>query len=120
MIADRDARENGLKQHGTALGEAVSLNGVDLSAVRRAHFRELTMARQAAERRSARPNFEKHLDAAERLAAAHLRSEELRVELARIDSTHWLWLHDQGTDLPERLNVRGKGLVGSTEASPQY
>ena len=37
---------------GGGVGEGVLINGMDQQAARRAHMRELTMARQAAERRS--------------------------------------------------------------------
>lgn len=112
-MLDQDTRVDSPTQHETTLGEAVSLNGMDSSAPRRAHLRGLTMARQAAERRHARPSFETYMDGTERIAAARERTEALRVELARIDTTHWLWLHDHGEEMPERPRSRLK--VARTE-----
>lgn len=105
MPSDQDTRRGDVARQEPVLGDAVSRNGVDCSAARRAHMRALTMARQAAERRHARPADAAGLDSTARLAAARERAVELRAELERIDAEHRTWLHDQGEDVPE-LHVR--------------
>jgi hypothetical protein len=112
MVDDRETHADDIKRHGSGLGEAVSRNGVDVSAARREHLRELTMARQAAERRHARPALSSGLDRATRLVAAQERATELRVELERIDSEHRTWLHDHGEHVPE-LRSRQRVLRGT-------
>ncbi|MGH2346570.1 MAG: hypothetical protein ACRDG4_15195 [Chloroflexota bacterium] len=103
MPIEQHEREDDLKQPATMVGEGVTCNGVDSSAERRAHMRELTMARQEAERRFSRAGIPAGVDRPARLAAARERAEDLRAELARIDGMHRSWLHDKGMHVPERL-----------------
>lgn len=98
---DQEPGGDGLQPKGPPLGEGVTHNGVDGTAARRAHMRGQTMARQAAERRCARPPADGGLDRPARLAARREREAELRVELARLDAAHRNWLDDQGLDVPE-------------------
>jgi hypothetical protein len=72
-------------------------NGVDPSAQHRAHRRALTTARQAAERRHARPSAESGASAA-----------EFRAELARINALHRTWLLEHGEVVVERRMRRRK------------
>jgi hypothetical protein len=103
MAEVQDPRSDDAQYHGMLLGGCVSRNGVDASALRRAHMRELTMARQAAERRQARPPMNGSLDRPAQLAAAQERAIEYRAELARIDADHKRWLQEHGEDQPEPL-----------------
>src|SRR6185312_11133006 len=100
MPIEQYEREDDLKQPPTMVGEGVACNGVDSSAERRAHMRELTMARQEAERRFSRSGIPNNVDRPARLAAAKERADELRVELARIDALHRSWLQDKGMHVP--------------------
>ena len=90
-------RENaGEKQQGV-FGEGVPVNGIDNLAARRAHMRELTAARQAAERRRSQPWSVDSGAYANRLEATRARSAEMYAELARIEDEHQRWLdeHDE-------------------------
>ncbi len=62
MPIEQYEREDDLKQPPTMVGEGVACNGVDSSAERRAHMRELTMARQEAERRFSRSGIPNNAD----------------------------------------------------------
>src|SRR5579871_2100330 len=101
MIEEQDTLGTDLKVGEPPFGEGVLHNGIDGSAIRRAHMRALTMARQAAERRCALPAPLWVSDRQARLAARRERVEELRVELARIDDAHWRWLDEQGVAMPD-------------------
>jgi hypothetical protein len=101
MKEDRYTLGDGDHRQETLLGEGVSRNGADCAAERRAHMRGLTMARQAAEQRHARPTRPTGLDRTARLVVARERALELRTELDRIDAEHKTWLHDQGESTPE-------------------
>lgn len=84
------------------MGDAVPRNGVEDQAVRRAHMREQTMARQAAERAAIRPLSDAALDRPTQRAAARERGADLQVALTRINAGHQTWLHARGlTDPPE-------------------
>lgn len=94
-----------IDQQEQALFDGVRCNGIDTTAERRAHMRELTRARQEAERRLARPPSDPSLDRAAQVSAAHERALELRAELARIDNAHRAWLLARGeyvSELPTR------------------
>ncbi|HVA89515.1 MAG TPA: hypothetical protein VNL71_06705 [Chloroflexota bacterium] len=108
MPLDQHVDESEIRNQGTVVGEGVARNGIDGSSARRAHMRELTMARQAAERRFARPGISMTTDRPARLAAARERAEELRQELARIDDMHRAWLQAQGVHVPDRLARQGR------------
>lgn len=96
MKEDRYTLGAGDHPQETLLGEGVSRNGADCAAERRAHMRALTMARQAAEQRHARPTRPTGLDRTARLVVARERALELRAELDRIEAEHKTWLQDQG------------------------
>ena len=107
MKEDRYTLGAGDHRQETLLGEGVSRNGADCAAERRAHMRGLTMARQAAEQRHARPTRQSGLDRTARLVVARERALELRTELDRIDAEHKTWLQDQGEVIDEeRPGVR--------------
>src|SRR5581483_10473596 len=89
-----------VRPDGDALIDAVPRNGVDHLAVRRAHMRTITMARQAAERRSTPPMARAGHDRATQVEAAQERATALRTELAGINAEYRIWLHDQGGDVP--------------------
>ena len=101
MKEDRYTLGAGDHRQETLLGEGVSRNGADCAAERRAHMRGLTMARQAAEQRHARPTRPLGLDRTARLVVARERALELRTELDRIDAEHKIWLQDQGEVIGE-------------------
>jgi len=101
MKEDRYTLGDGDHRQETLLGEGVSRNGADCAAERRAHMRGLTMARQAAEQRHARPTRPIGLDRTARLVVARERALELRTELDRIDAAHRTWLLDQGEVIGE-------------------
>lgn len=117
MQYEQHEREDDLKQPPTMVGEGVTCNGVDNSAERRAHMRELTMARQEAERRFSRSGIPTNVDRPARLAAAKERADELRAELARIDAMHRSWLHDKGMHVPERLARQDRLSAGGRPES---
>lgn len=89
------------RERESALGEGVLHDGVDWSAAHRAHLREITTLRQAAERCCDRPGMPRDPDRAAQRAAVQRRAEALRVELARIDAEHRAWLRAHGMDVPE-------------------
>ncbi len=98
-------REDGDQHQERVLIDGLLRNGVDDLAARRAHMREMTMARQAAERHYTHPAGPPPLVAARDSAA------DLRAELARIDATHRTWLHDHGVDVPARRTRRTRTIV---------
>lgn len=81
-------------------------DGADRSAPWRAHLRELTMARQAAERRYSRAGLPAGLDGQTQLALTRERAVAFRGELARIDAEHRTWMREHGIDMVERLVSR--------------
>ena len=102
MVAEKQhMQEIGPESHEGILGDAVPRNGKDDQAARRAHMREQTTARQAAERNAERPAYEGRLDRSARIDGVHEREASLQNELTRINTEHQTWLR-QGTppDLP--------------------
>ena len=93
MQGNSSFREGGARRQGDVYGEGVLHDGIDVQSARRAHMRELTTARQAAERRRTRPLDG---DYPTRQAAAQERAAELQSELARIEAAHQQWLRDHG------------------------
>jgi len=83
----------------SGLVDALVHNGVDGLAARRAHMRELTMARQAAERQYARSVGRDGLALPDETRAYAV---QYQVDLTRIEGEHLTWLHAQGMDVPER------------------
>ena len=71
-------------------------NGVEDQAARRAHMREQTMARQAAERHLQYPPIRRGSDEFREQVAARL--VEVRAELAMINATHRTWLRAHGEE----------------------
>jgi hypothetical protein len=112
MPQSEDKRWDDPRQPGTLLGDGVKRNGVDASAIRRAHMRELNLARQSAEKHYARRAPQAGIDRPTQLAAARERATELRTELARIDAEHRAWLADHGEYVPD-IRPRQFKLPGS-------
>ena len=124
-----DSRESvqldGLEVPSAAPMDAVLYDGVDRQAERRTAMREATTARQAAERRFARPSPGN--GGVSRAATTKERAEEFRQEMERIDAKQQRWQRDRGevtADPPkrrrqERLNIAGpaSGMPFSTEAA---
>lgn len=105
----RQHHEGGAQHGESVLIDGLSRNGVDDLAARRAHMRDMTMARQAAERRYARPGLPAGSAGPEdamRLAMAQERAIAFRAELARIDAEHRRWLREHGVDVVERPTRR--------------
>jgi hypothetical protein len=99
--------------------DAIKYDGVDVHAIWRAHLREVTMARQAAERRLAQRASRAPQDAPARTAAARQRTEEFRLEMDRINADHKRWQREHGvltTELPDR---RSHGTARATPISIQ-
>ena len=94
MQRDQDGHEVDAESKRSVCGEAVPLNGIDEQAARRAHMREMTTARQMAERRRIQPM--PGADQLTKLAASHERAAALRAELARIEEEHQSWLGTRG------------------------
>ena len=92
MQDGRDAQWDSALQQ-PSFGGGVLRNGIDEQAAYRAHLREMTTARQAAERRHASArSTEATMERAARQVAAEVRLAVLREELARIDGLHRRWL----------------------------
>lgn len=104
-----------VQRQGSVLVDAMLYNGVDRLAVRRAHMRELTTARQAAERRSTWPALPAGRDGWEQRVAARERTVELRAHLARLQEEHRTWLHAQGEDVRER-RTRRRTVPGTAQS----
>jgi hypothetical protein len=85
----------------TRLLDAIPCDGIDTSAEWRAHMRDLTMARQAAERLYARPPAQARWDRVAQARDAQERATDLRTELARINAEHRRWLQARGETEPE-------------------
>ena len=88
-----------LELAGSGLVDALLHNGVDGLAARRAHMRELTMARQAAERQYARSVSR---DGPALPDETRAYAVQYQGDLARIEGEHMTWLHARGVDVPER------------------
>jgi len=99
------------------LVDGLLLNGADSASPRRAHLREQTMARQAAERRYARTPLPGGIDGP---AMAQERSDTFHTELARINTEHRIWMRQHGIDVAERRTRRPKSaaIVNQAVASP--
>jgi hypothetical protein len=85
-----------LQLAGSGLVDALLHNGVDGLAARRTHLRQLTMARQAAERQYAHSVGR---EGPSQPDETHACAAQYRVELARIEGEHIAWLHAQGVDV---------------------
>ena len=88
-----------LQLPGSGLVDALLHNGVDGLAARRAHMRELTMARQAAERQ-----YTLSVGRGGPALPDEMRAYAVQyhADLARIEGEHLTWLHAQDMDAPER------------------
>ncbi|HVA91388.1 MAG TPA: hypothetical protein VNL71_16260 [Chloroflexota bacterium] len=94
-------QSGGFDSHESIIGDAVPLNGLEDQSARRAHMREQTTARQAAERRLEFPRIRRaEYDYHARMAA---RAGEVRAELALIDVAHEAWLRAHGGEVEETL-----------------
>ena len=89
--------------------DSILYDGVDAHAIWRAHLREVTMARQAAERRLAQRASPTRQDVAARAAASRQRTEEFQLEMERINAEHRRWQQEHGV-LDEELPGRRHGV----------
>ena len=89
-----DRQESGPESQENVLGDGVPRNGVEGQAVRRAHMREQTTARQAAERRLEHDGIPRRDHEHRALVAAQV--VEVRAELALINAAHQTWLRAHG------------------------
>ena len=76
--------------------DAILYDGVDPMAMWRAHMREVTMARQAAERRLARRDSSIAHDVGTRAIAARERAAVFGIEKAQINADHQSWQREHG------------------------
>lgn len=95
MAEKQQMQEVGPESHEGIVGDAIPRNGVDDQAVRRAHMREQTTARQAAERNAERPAYEGRLNRSTRIDGVQEREAGLQQELRRINTEHQQWLHQE-------------------------
>ena len=96
MLRETDAGREDIPRRGKVLIDAMLYNGIDGLAMRRAHMRELTLARQAAERRYTQPASAVTREGLPRLTTAHERAVEFQEEIARINAEHRIWMREQG------------------------
>lgn len=108
MLLEPDAGREDIPRRGTVLIDAMLYNGIDGLATRRAHMRELTLARQAAERRYTQPASAVPREGQPRLTTARARAVEFQEEIARINAEHRIWMHEQGEVVVELRTRRRK------------
>jgi hypothetical protein len=113
MLQEPDAGREDIPRRGTVLIDAMLYNGVDGLAMRRAHMRELTRARQAAERRYTQPALAANREGPPRLTTARERTEEYQAEIARISAEHRIWMHEQGEIVVELRTRRRKAAAAA-------
>jgi hypothetical protein len=100
--------------------DSILYDGIDPLALRRAHLRELTTARQAAERRLVRRDSSIPHDGASRAVAARERAVAFQIEMDRINVDHRSWQHEQSedvTELPERQHRAASSAVPDLAAA---
>jgi hypothetical protein len=105
MSNDQGPLERNPRRIETTMMDSILYDGVDPLAARRAHMRDVTMARQAAERRFAQRGSSEKQDGSARLMAAKERAAALRLELERIYADDRRWQREHGedvSDLPDR------------------
>ena len=100
-----DGRED-IPRRGNVLIDAMLYNGIDALAMRRAHMRELTRARQAAELRYKQPALTTNREGPPRLNTARERAVEYQAEIARINTEHWIWMHEHEETVVEPRTKR--------------
>jgi len=104
-MLEEDERRGIVSRQEGSLIDAMLYNGIDVLAERRAHMRELTMARQAAEQRSA-PAAHREVAAGEQFGEVREGATALRAELARLQAAHRAWLDEHGVRVAERRTRR--------------
>jgi len=97
-------RDDGYQERMGLEIEGMLHNGVDSTAVRRAHMRALTAARQAAERSQSRHAAPVSLDGAAEHDAA--RTAAMYAEIARLTAEHRAWQREQGEEVQDRPRRR--------------
>ncbi len=105
MSRDQEPLERDARLTENSMMDSILYDGVDPMATRRAHMRDVTMARQAAERRFAQRGPAEKQDRPARLTAAKERAAALRLELERINVANRQWQIEHGEavlDLPDR------------------
>src|SRR5665213_2730024 len=111
MLQEPDAGREDIPRRGTVLIDAMLYNGVDGLAMRRAHMRELTRARQAAERRYTQPALAANREGPPRLTTASERTAEYQAEIARISDEHRTWMREQGEIVVELRTRRRRAAA---------
>jgi hypothetical protein len=111
MLQESDSGREDIPRRGTVLIDAMLYNGIDGLAMRRAHMRELTLARQAAERRYTQPASAASREGPPRLTTAQERAVEYQAEIARINDEHRIWMHEQGEIVVELRTRRRKAAT---------
>ena len=101
MLHDFKSHSDPRERQESAYIDGLLQDGTDQSALWRAHLRESTMARQAAERRYAQSAFHTGPSDPEPSSPAHDRAAILRGELAHITAEHRLWMREHGIDVLE-------------------
>lgn len=86
---------------GSAIVDGLLQDGTDRAASWRAHLRESTMARQAAEQRYAQSRSASRADDPESMIVARECASVLRAESARINATHRAWMSAHGMEVLE-------------------
>jgi len=105
MQLDRDTRRNDGYQVRMGIEiDGMLYNGVDSMAVRRAHMRTLTAARQAAEQSQSRHAVSVALDQAGEHDAA--RTAAIYTEIARLTVVLRAWQREQGEVVEDRPRRR--------------
>jgi hypothetical protein len=101
--------------------DAILYDGVDPQAVWRTHLREVTMARQAAERRRDQRDVLVPQDRSARAATARARAEAFHVEMERINADHRRWQLERGpvaVELPNRGRKRAESRQAPANPDP--
>jgi len=111
MLQEPDSAREDIPRRGNVLIDAMLYNGVDGLAMRRAHMRELTRARQAAERRYTQPALAASREGPPRLTTARERAVEYHEEIARINAEHRIWMREQGEIVVELRTRRRKATA---------
>lgn len=114
MLLDYGPRSDLRPRREIALVDGLLQNGTDRLALWRAHSREVTTARQAAERRHARTEVR---GGAESPEVASERAAAFQAELARISDEDRLWMRVHGIDPVEPARRRGRPARGDSPAS---
>jgi len=113
MLQRRDTGRAAVQQEENILIDGMLYKGIDSLAPRRAHMRELTTARQAAEQRYAQ-SLAAHRNGSATLSEAREGAVELSLELTRLDVAHRHWLYEHGEDVAQHP-IRRRRMPRTTQ-----